>query len=547
MGSWSTDNLSNDTALDWIGSFLQKPALKKLETKLSREAKDASQAEEFLAAAEVLALLRGHPAVDAQDDLRLWAQRCKWEVPNSCVKAVLHQIIQIGKRSELLELYQEAENEKEWQQTLLDLQKRLKSKPVPLIRLPKPAKSIQINGAKIDLDGNHALIAQEIPKFDLHVEVAIDKSWTEKHIEEALEILLQARSLMLDLNVYELGKKLSNANLMKSLNKLAQSLKGIDISVCAKDALDLSFLSNAADLEHVAIHDAFRYNFNFVATSKRLQTLVLRDLESLKTLPNSDFLEHLSHLKRVRLEYSYDPSGKQIKVPNLPDCVEEVYFSSGSLAGPTDYASWKKAPNLRQLSLSDAGLKELPELPLEGLESLVLIYTPELVQLNVLRGLNRLVDLGLYSLESLTDFSFLRTLPQLQELYLSSAPLASPWDDLKTLKHMETCSLKSLMQTTELPPFPSMRRLFLDNIRIQNLNSIAGCPFLEELELFRIETETFDNNIVKLLPNLKRLSYREISVKGSTWEATQEFQPCRRDLWPSVCPPKFNPWKSDFR
>ena len=79
MGAWGTGNFENDTALDWVWDLKTATNLKLIEQAVS----DALGASDFLdadlgctclAAAEVVAALRGNPGEGLPEDVSAWVK-----------------------------------------------------------------------------------------------------------------------------------------------------------------------------------------------------------------------------------------------------------------------------------------------------------------------------------------------------------------------------------------------------------------------------------------------------------------------------------------
>jgi len=134
MGTWSTDAFGNDTACDWTYELERTRDLTLLESALEtiltagEEYLEAPEAEEALAAAEVIARLQGNwglrnaysEAADA------WVEANPLAPPAELVRKARAAIERIlASPSELLELWQESDELDDWRQSVMDLRARL--------------------------------------------------------------------------------------------------------------------------------------------------------------------------------------------------------------------------------------------------------------------------------------------------------------------------------------------------------------------------------------------------------------------------------------
>lgn len=130
MGAWGFGSFENDDAADWAAdlSEMGEDALideafeRVLEADDFIEAPDASCA---LAAAEVVAALRGKTSPDFPEDLRSWLEGKPSPDDTVLIKA-RQAVAAIKKDSELRDLYAEADSLEDWQPLVDDLERRLK-------------------------------------------------------------------------------------------------------------------------------------------------------------------------------------------------------------------------------------------------------------------------------------------------------------------------------------------------------------------------------------------------------------------------------------
>lgn len=131
MGAWDATSFGNDTANDWVYGLEECNDLSLVESTLQKiiDAGDdyieASDAEEAIAAAEVLAALLGHPPeLNAYtENVSAWVSAHPITPPAELVQKALRALNRIqSEPSELLELWEDAV---EWQEAVQELVGRL--------------------------------------------------------------------------------------------------------------------------------------------------------------------------------------------------------------------------------------------------------------------------------------------------------------------------------------------------------------------------------------------------------------------------------------
>lgn len=135
MGAWGTGIFDNDTALDWAGDLADaEDALALIDDMLERVAGDgidyleAPDAEEALAAAQVVAMLQGNPGSTGayDDEVAEWVDEHPLRVsPELAHKAHAAVLRILAPRSELAELWEESDEAAEWKACVQDLQARI--------------------------------------------------------------------------------------------------------------------------------------------------------------------------------------------------------------------------------------------------------------------------------------------------------------------------------------------------------------------------------------------------------------------------------------
>jgi len=134
MGAWAEDTFGNDTACDWVGTFLDDPGLPAvkaaIETVLETdEYLDSDEACDCLAACELIARLQGKWGLRNaySEELDKWIEANPTNVPDD-LKAAADSAIEriLGSDSELPELWDEGGRNEDWHKAIDDLRERIK-------------------------------------------------------------------------------------------------------------------------------------------------------------------------------------------------------------------------------------------------------------------------------------------------------------------------------------------------------------------------------------------------------------------------------------
>ncbi len=131
MGAWGVGTFDNDDALDWVIELQNSNNLSPIIMAFSvidkssyLEAPDCSRA---LAAAEVVAALKGNPGNELPDEIVAWLSSNKLSMDSELAVNAKGSAIKIKQSSELKELWEESENLAEWENAINNLILRLKS------------------------------------------------------------------------------------------------------------------------------------------------------------------------------------------------------------------------------------------------------------------------------------------------------------------------------------------------------------------------------------------------------------------------------------
>ncbi|MDB6072784.1 MAG: hypothetical protein JWO89_424 [Verrucomicrobiaceae bacterium] len=130
MGAWAVDSFGNDAALDWVAELNDADDISILDDTLSDVAESNEELESpkcctAIAAAEVLAAMRGKPTVDLPDEVTEFVARIKEKPPADLIQLAFDALERIKDSSELQELWAESDSGPAWLKAMADLEKRL--------------------------------------------------------------------------------------------------------------------------------------------------------------------------------------------------------------------------------------------------------------------------------------------------------------------------------------------------------------------------------------------------------------------------------------
>jgi hypothetical protein len=129
MGAWSHESFGNDDAMDWIAELeaeglpAASGALAAIE-EIAPEYLEAPICASALAAAEVVAGLRGRPAAQLPQEVRQWIAENPGD-PGELAAVAQRAVDAIASKSELRELWEESGEFETWRAAVADLRARL--------------------------------------------------------------------------------------------------------------------------------------------------------------------------------------------------------------------------------------------------------------------------------------------------------------------------------------------------------------------------------------------------------------------------------------
>ncbi|QDU60577.1 hypothetical protein Pan216_14230 [Planctomycetes bacterium Pan216] len=129
MGTWGVENFENDDALDWVLDLEKAKDESVLVEAFDQfekgdEEDPAGAGDCALAAAEVVAALKGNPPEDCPEEVSTWIKG-RPAPPTAIVEQARRVTQQILEKSETRDLWAESEYFDAWQKTIGDLLQRL--------------------------------------------------------------------------------------------------------------------------------------------------------------------------------------------------------------------------------------------------------------------------------------------------------------------------------------------------------------------------------------------------------------------------------------
>jgi hypothetical protein len=134
MGSWGVLPFENDDALDWVWELEDAEDFAVLELSLEQVARaepdeyvEAADAEEALAAAEVVAALLGKPLEELPEPVEDFLQRSRGKKPDAkLVSLAAKAVKRIQSSSELKDLWEASDDAEKWDEVVEELLSRLR-------------------------------------------------------------------------------------------------------------------------------------------------------------------------------------------------------------------------------------------------------------------------------------------------------------------------------------------------------------------------------------------------------------------------------------
>ena len=130
MGAWGFNSFENDGAGDLVADLVHghdlTPVTEALDTVLEKdEYIEVDEAQRAVAAAEVIAFLRGKPNASTPQSLRDWLQSHQVALDSAWSDKATQAVNKVYAASEMRELWEEVDDFPDWQSAMRDLLHRL--------------------------------------------------------------------------------------------------------------------------------------------------------------------------------------------------------------------------------------------------------------------------------------------------------------------------------------------------------------------------------------------------------------------------------------
>ncbi len=131
MGTWGIDAFANDGAMDWFAgleaeSLIVAGVAVQAILDLAPDYLEAPVCEEGLAAAEIIAGIRGRPSLDLPPDVAAYVRKLAgFDLGDELVENTRRAVALVLESSELAELWAESDEGDAWRASVIDLQRRL--------------------------------------------------------------------------------------------------------------------------------------------------------------------------------------------------------------------------------------------------------------------------------------------------------------------------------------------------------------------------------------------------------------------------------------
>ena len=165
MGTWGVGVFENDANLDWLDANFSKMSIKKLSGVISRYEKKKEKGDveevvfEFLAVCEILAYLRGRQGEFDLSELNSWAVKNQKKVPDLLIEKALNLLHEIPKDGRFESLWNSQDLRLQWNEVILNLERRLQSEVLSLNVIPTIPKGAVT--ARVGIQGRR--ISKRLP------------------------------------------------------------------------------------------------------------------------------------------------------------------------------------------------------------------------------------------------------------------------------------------------------------------------------------------------------------------------------------------------
>jgi len=505
MGAWGPGNFENDGALDWLAGFVPQPRLTRLTAPLREGLANANSDpwdwQEALTAAEIVALIRGHPSKDCPEHLCIWAQQGKHSLDRDVValaREFISHVVSQAKTAAFAKSLENPEFAAEFLAAQMGLLKRLK---VDARKLPKAAgqpgstelrKEPWVSIGYVRFRKGHSeSTSMNLPRFAIpdlpskadlpprpewrsSVEVRLDFFFTPAEVERLVRLIRENSEHRIHLVRLNGGTYFKNRDLTSFLSRIAPHVEYLDLLV---SGMDLAPLANASRLSKLSLHLDKKARGSDLQYLKGMGELEILIIGRTKYLPCGDVFSGNAKLKYLVITAEELENNR---LPELPASLEELSLHIAHTTPETDISAITRLPKLRRFSMSADQFRPLPVSGFGALEFAEISSSitdasflaaaramqdlwlpPLLANLDFLRGLTELRRLRLHGGYKkplvVTDLTPLEELPKLRTLHLSHSEKI---DRVPKLRHVERfeCYRVPGFQLEQLAHFPALRQ-----------------------------------------------------------------------------------------
>lgn len=522
MGAWNNGIFDNDDAMDWLMEFQEGRSVKKIKSTLRKASKDH---EEYfgrgLAAAETVAIMRGHPCDSAPKELIDWLlnRRKKHEglELNELAITVAQDIV---KDKDIHSLWEDAESRSEWIRIVKDLIKRLKKAPIELqceIRvkeIPEPLRDTE----KLAED----ILSKDIPRINIRLN---SYDYEPQHLDKYIEVLDEISNLRVYIERYSRCPFIKDKDIVNFIQRLAGKPHGLSLFL---NNFDYSkALAKAGGLTDFAVQYANKepkHSLEYIEHMPELINLCVLGLTDSSLMPRLDEMRNLKYLDQF-----YNIKKNHV-LNKLPESLEDLHVSMSpadytvDFKGTIDLSSIYDLPNLKFLHLYLPVMPELDVSRMPLLERLDMPILPDLPDgMSFLRNPDQLKSFS-FQVDKDDDISFLKSMKNLEVLNIeqpATSQIVSILEHLPNLKRLNIDRSKKyetdspvLDEVTYLPE--NLEYLSLSRISPDNSSILATVTKLKGLDVVfagrRVTDQDLD--VIRGMKHLEYLAVCDSSVRG---------------------------------
>ena len=504
MGAWGSGNFENDDALDWLGGFDFQPRLTRLNPPLRQglvAGNSSGDWQEALAAAEIIALIRGYPSNDCPEHLLIWAQQKQSNIDPKLVALAKHFVSHVVDQVETAD-FVAANSDREalhdYRKVQKGLLRRLTASPRKLPQVggqvgstePRKEPWVDLGYIRFTKEPSPStkrdfqrLAIVDLPEkanipfrsgWRSSIEIHLDFLFKPAEIERLVRLIQKNAEHRIRLVRLNGGTYFKNRELTPFLNRVAPHLQYLSSMI---SGVDLAPLAKASRLSKLSLYFDKKLKGDDLQYLKGLSELEILYIGRTVRLPSGDIFSRNSKLKYLVITAEELENNR---LPELPPSLEELSLDISHTTSTTDISAISRLPKLRRLGMSVDQFRPLPNAGFQSLEfaqidssisdcgflagakSLRDFRPPPLIaDLDFLRGLSELRRLnlgGLYNRPlAVTDLTPLEELPRLSTFHLSHSDKI---DRLPRLRHLERfeCFRVPKVNLEEIRNFPALRQ-----------------------------------------------------------------------------------------